>query len=62
MNAAALDLLSYIAWILLLLGAIAVVCLQASVVGVKPTNSFLPDGSDVSPYLGAPVQGARQLL
>lgn len=52
MNATALALLGYIAWILLLLGAIAVVRLRASVIGGKPANSFAPDGSDVSPFSG----------
>lgn len=52
MNATALALTGYIGWILLLLGAIAVVRLQASVVGGKPANSFATDGSDVSPFSG----------
>lgn len=52
MNATALALTGYIGWILFLLGAIAVVRLQASVVGGKPANSFATDGSDVSPFSG----------
>lgn len=52
MNATALALTGYIGWVLLLLGAIAVVRLQASVVGGKPANSFATDGSDVSPFSG----------
>lgn len=52
MNTTALALTGYIGWILLLLGAIAVVRLQASVVGGKPANSFATDGSDVSPFSG----------
>lgn len=52
MNASALALIGYIGWILVLLGAIAVVRLHASMVGGKAANSFSPDGSDVSAFSG----------
>lgn len=52
MNASALALIGYIGWILVLLGAIAVVRLHASMAGGKAANSFSPDGSDVSAFSG----------
>lgn len=50
MNASVLALIGFIAWILVLLGILAVVRVRAAVVGGKAANSFLPDGSDVSPF------------
>ncbi len=51
MNASVIALLGYIAWSLLLLGGIAVLRLSVSISQGKPANSFLPDGSEVSPFL-----------
>ena len=46
----ALALTGHIAWILLLLGAIAALRVTVSTRTGKPANSFAPDGADVSPF------------
>lgn len=47
-----LALLIYIAWTLLLLGAIACLRIGYTLTGKKRANSFRPDGYDVSPLSG----------
>ncbi len=50
MNLTALALLGYIAWFLLLFGAIAILRTDLTVSGKRLANSFKPDGSDVSAF------------
>jgi uncharacterized MAPEG superfamily protein len=50
MNLTALALLGYIAWFLLLFGAIAILRTGLTLSGKRLANSFKPDGSDVSPF------------
>ncbi|MDD3518085.1 MAG: MAPEG family protein [Chromatiales bacterium] len=50
MNASALALLGYVVWLLVLLTALIAQRVVVTARTGKPANSYLPDGSDVSPF------------
>jgi len=56
MNPTALALAGYIIWLMLLLSVVVSVRTYQTLAGHRAANSFLPDGSDGSPFYGRLVR------